>query len=69
MILWTQQLKVWYWEGNSLAAHVELAMAKVGLSGLHALKAFLQITDECLDNGDQNNHHHSVATVATTKGL
>ena len=41
-------------------------MAKVGLSGLHALKAFLQVTDECLDNGDQNNHHHSVATVATT---
>ncbi len=26
---------------NSLAMHVELAMTKVGLSGLHALKAFL----------------------------
>ena len=39
-------------------------MAKVGLSGLHALKAFLQITDECLDNGGQHNLHHSVATVA-----
>ena len=39
-------------------------MAKVGLSGLHALKAFLQITDECLDN--DGDHYHSVATVATT---
>jgi hypothetical protein len=40
---------------NSLAMHVELAVTKVGLSGLHAIEALLEVTDECLDNECQTN--------------
>ena len=49
--------------------HVELAVTEVGLSRLHAVKTFLEVTDECLDNGCQIITTISVAIVRSYNNI